>query len=114
MVEGFLGDLSNFSDVKNLAKSVSEKYPKIDVLINNGGVLKTAMTVTAEGFGIRFVVNTFAPFLLTQLLLPTIGKFGRVINLSSAAQSPVNLDAMEGKTKITDDLSAYAQSKLAL
>ena len=39
---------------------------------------------------------------------------GRVINVSSAAQSPVNLDALAGRVQISEDFTAYAQSKLAL
>jgi len=59
------------------------------------------------------VVNTFAPYLLTQMLSPLLDKEARVVNLSSAAQSPVNLLAMEGKQELSDG-DAYAQSKLAI
>ena len=62
----------------------------------------------------RFVVNTLAPYLLTQKLLPLIGASGRVINLSSAAQSPVNPEALAGRLKLVDEFDAYAQSKLAI
>ena len=68
---------------------------------------------TPDGYDIRFVVNTFAPYLLTQMLSPLLDKEARVVNLSSAAQSPVNLLAMEGKQELSDG-DAYAQSKLAI
>ena len=61
----------------------------------------------------RFVVNTIAPYLLTQRLLPLMETSARVINLSSAAQAPVDLAALAGGRKL-DDMAAYAQSKLAL
>ena len=46
--------------------------------------------------------------------MPLIGAFGRVINLSSAAQSPVDPEALAGRVRLSDDFTAYAQSKLAL
>jgi NAD(P)-dependent dehydrogenase (short-subunit alcohol dehydrogenase family) len=62
---------------------------------------------------VRFAVNTIAPYLLTQRLMPLLGACGRVINLSSAAQSPVDPEALTGPVKLSDS-EAYAQSKLAL
>ncbi len=59
------------------------------------------------------MVNTLAPYLLTQRLLPLLGPSGRVVNLSSAAQAPVDLQALTGQTPLAD-MPAYAQSKLAL
>jgi len=113
-VETYLADLSRLGDVEMLAKAVIEHHDKIDVLINNAGILKTAEPITQDGLDVRFVVNTLAPYLLTKKLLPVMDVTGRVINLSSAAQSPVNLEALAGKLKLTDDLDAYAQSKLAI
>lgn len=113
-VEGFVADLSRRADVASLAHAVSANRTELDVLINNAGVFKTAETTTPDGLDVRFAVNTLAPYLLTQKLLPLLGRNGRVINLSSAAQSPVNLDALTGRIKLADDYAAYAQSKLAL
>ena len=83
------------------------------MLINNAGVLKTPTPVLPNGQDIRFVVNTHAPYLLTQLLLPIMPADGRVVNLSSAAQAPVNLGAMRGEITL-GDMEAYSQSKLAI
>jgi len=105
-------DLSKLDEVKALSEVILEKYSDLDVLINNAGVFKTPTPRTNDGFDIRFVVNTFAPYLLTKRLLPILKK-GRVINLSSAAQSSVDFDALLGKVKISD-FEAYAQSKLAI
>ena len=114
VVESYLADLSNMADVLAMAQAVAQKHNQIDVLINNAGILKTPQTMTADGLDIRFVVNTLAPYLLTQKLLPLMGDAGRVVNLSSAAQAPVNLDALNGKVPLHDDMAAYAQSKLAI
>jgi NAD(P)-dependent dehydrogenase (short-subunit alcohol dehydrogenase family) len=101
------------AEVDALADAITLKHHKLDVLINNAGVFKTAEPLTSDGLDVRFVVNTLAPYRLTQRLLPLIGSSGRVINLSSAAQAPVELEALAGKTRLAD-MAAYAQSKLAI
>ena len=113
-VETYLADLSRLADVEVLAKAIIKTHKKLDVLINNAGVFKVVEPLTKEGLDVRFVVNTFAPYLFTQRLLPLLGNSGRVINLSSAAQSPVDVKALAGQVKLSDEMSAYAQSKLAL
>ena len=113
-VESYLADLSRMADVETLGEAIVANHEQLDVVINNAGVLRTADTFTDDGLDIRFAVNTFAPYLLAQRLLPLLRPGARVVNLSSAAQSPVNLEALAGRTKIPDQLNAYAQSKLAL
>jgi NAD(P)-dependent dehydrogenase (short-subunit alcohol dehydrogenase family) len=113
-VESYLADLSRMADVEALAKAVAEKHAKLDVLINNAGIFRVPDPITQDGLDVRFVVNTIAPYLLTQRLLPLLGSCGRVINLSSAAQSPVDSEALAGRVRLADDFAAYAQSKLAL
>jgi len=113
-VESYVADLSSMNEVKKLANDIIEQQPKLDVLINNAGILKTAKPITQAGLDVRFAVNTIAPYLLTKKLLPLLGSSGRVVNLSSAAQSPVDIKALFGEVKIADDMTAYAQSKLAI
>ena len=113
-INSYLADLSRMVDVDAFTKSVAEQHTQLDVLINNAGIFRTSDPVTEEGLDVRFAVNTIAPYLITQRLLPLIGASGRVINLSSAAQSPVNLDALSGRVRLSDELEAYAQSKLAI
>jgi len=112
-VESYVADLSRMADVEALAKAVAEKHAKLDVLINNAGVFSAPDPVTQDGLDVRFAVNTVAPYLLTQRLLPLLGASGRVINLSSAAQSTVDPDALAGRVRMSD-MDAYAQSKLAI
>ena len=85
-------DLSDLASVKKAADAVA-KETRLDVLINNAGVFHTPEVITRDGLDVRFAVNTIAPYLLTQRLIPLLGSNGRVINLSSAAQSPVNPEA---------------------
>lgn len=112
-VESYVADLSSMADVEALAKALADTHTKLDVLINNAGVYKTSDTITPDGLDIRFVVNTIAPYLLTQRLMPLLGKSARVVNLSSAAQSPVEPQALAGQVRLSDS-AAYAQSKLAI
>ena len=112
-VEGYIADLSDLSNVESLAKAVADQHSSIDVLINNAGVYNTSNPVTSDGLDVRFVVNAIAPYLLTQRLLPNMASSGRVVNLSSAAQSAVNPKALLGQFSLPAN-SAYAQSKLAL
>lgn len=112
-VETYVADLSRLADVEAMAQAVTAQHKHLDVLINNAGVLKTPQTRTPDGLDVRFVVNTLAPYLLTQRLLPLLGAGNRVINLSSAAQAAVDLEALAGRTRL-GDMPAYAQSKLAI
>lgn len=111
--ETCLADLSRLEEVRALADAVRAAHDRLDVLINNAGVLRTPEPQTPEGLDMRFVVNTLAPDVLTRRLLPVIPPEGRVVNLSSAAQAPVDVQAMRGRRRL-DDMAAYAQSKLAL
>lgn len=112
-IETYLADLSVIDEVKALATAVSNSHSQLDVLINNAGVYVVPEKVSVDGLDVRFVVNTIAPYLLTQQLLPVLGPTGRVVNLSSAAQAPVNPNDL-AKPSHMDDGAVYAQSKLAL
>lgn len=111
--ESYLADMSDMSAVETLAAEILSNHNHLDALINNAGVYKTSAPRSKDGIDLRFVVNTFAPYHLTQRLLPIMPADGRIVNLSSAAQAPIDLDAMVGK-KALDDFAAYAQSKLAI
>ena len=115
-VESYIADLTDMDAVRHMAKQVSDKHETLDVLMNNAGILKSPNSRTKYGIDIRFVVNSFAPYLLTTLLLPLLKKAhkGRVINLSSAAQAPVNPQDMQGGGGDLSTMAAYSQSKLAL
>ncbi|MDC7218148.1 MAG: SDR family NAD(P)-dependent oxidoreductase, partial [Spirochaetales bacterium] len=76
-------------------------------------VFRVSTTSTPDNLDLRFAVNTIAPYLLTKKLLPLLGNSGRVVNLSSAAQAPLNPQDLKGVSGQSDGM-AYAQSKLAL
>ncbi|MEM1027024.1 MAG: SDR family NAD(P)-dependent oxidoreductase [Planctomycetota bacterium] len=113
-VETFEADFSDMRQVAAFASAIAEGHGALDVLINNAGVFMAPPQLTPDGLDIRFAVNTIAPFLLTTRLSPRMGRGGRVINLSSAAQSKVNLEVLAGRQGPLPDNQAYAQSKLAI
>lgn len=113
VTEIYLADLSKPGDVTQLAKEISAKHDRLDVLINNAGILKSPTPRAEAGRDIRFEVNTIAPYVLTNALLPIMPSDGRVVNLSSAAQAQVDVDAMTNFRQM-GDMEAYAQSKLAI
>ncbi len=111
--ETFTADLSHMNQVHALATAVQQKHNHLDAIINNAGVLKVGQTQTSDGYDVRFMVNTFAPYALTRALLPVLTSGSRIVNLSSAAQAPVDLEVLHGRKQV-DDMAAYAQSKLAI
>lgn len=113
-VRTFLADLSDFSQVTTLISEIKKYHHSLDILINNAGIFKTSQPISADGLDMRFVVNTISPYILTKELFPLLAGNGRIVNLSSAAQAPLNIDALSGRVQITDDFQAYAQSKLAI
>jgi len=113
-VAGLVADLSRPQAALALANAVVEEHGGIDVLVNNAGVFLTSRTTTPDGLDVRFAVNTIAPYVLTRRLLAHLPEDGRMAQVASAAQRPVDLRALAGERRIAHDFEAYAQSKLAL
>jgi len=110
-----VADFSDLDSVKNMTQKLLQELSHVDIVINNAWIFKTQHEQTAQWYDIRFVVNYLAPYLLTHDILPLLknSESPRVINLSSAAQAPVSLDALLWKVQLWAS-EAYAQSKLAL
>lgn len=114
-VAGFVADFSDLNAVKQMAQEIKQDLSQLDVLINNAGVYNSSKSQNNDGLDMRFAVNYLAPFVLTNELIPLLktAEAPRMINLSSAAQSSVDYDALTGKKKRSPS-EVYAQSKLAL
>lgn len=112
-IETYQADLTDIAQVAAMAEALKQDVQSLDALINNAGVFVMPNPLTPNGFDARFIVNVVAPYMLTKALLPVLGSTSRVVNLSSAAQAPVNLEAFLNKQPFSDG-EAYAQSKLAL
>lgn len=110
-------DLASLQSIKSAAEIISGKYPKIDRLINNAGIYKREKQASADGFELTLAVNYFAPFVLTNKLLPLLKQSaeGRIINLSSQIykQGKVRLQNQFTMEKYSG-FQAYADSKLLL
>lgn len=112
----YVVDFSCLDDVRALARSLVEDYPKIDVLINNAGGIFSERTVTSDGFEQTLQVNHLAPFLLTRLLIDTLlASRATIINTSSIAnQTFARFDSTDLSLKKGYSPSrAYGNAKLA-
>lgn len=116
--ESHVADFAHLGQVRELAATLGRQHPRIDVLVNNAGLIAGAQrTVTADGHELTFQVNHLAPFLLTVLLRGPLGAArASVITTSSRAGTardarvnPAALDMADGY----DGLRAYKASKLA-
>jgi NAD(P)-dependent dehydrogenase (short-subunit alcohol dehydrogenase family) len=112
-IRTYRADLSSVSAVRRLADDVLESEAELDVLINNAGVFAMSDPIIEGGLDARFMVNTIAPYILATQLAKFLGTDGRIVNMSSAAQAPISLAALNGDQRLPDN-QAYAQSKLAI
>ncbi len=81
-------NLQNFESVRNAAKEIRDKYDKIDVLVNNAGVMALKDEATNDGYDVQMQTNVISHFLLTKELFPLIKRSenGRIVNHSSMAR----------------------------
>ena len=115
-VDAFTADMSSQAEVRRLAVSVLDAYPRLDVLVNNVGGFWAHRHLTADGLERTFALNHLAPFLLTNLLLDRLKASApaRVVTVSSGAQSMgrIDFDDLQGARNYSGQ-RAYNQSKLA-
>lgn len=109
-------DLADLESVRRCAEDLSARLSRLDLLINNAGVMALPYTRTAQGFEMQFGVNHLAHFALTGLLLPLLlaTPNSRVVTVSSSVhhQGKINFDDLNGERSY-NKWRAYAQSKLA-
>lgn len=110
-----LADLSSMEQVRNLAARL-DRLARVDVLVNNAGLVVASRRLTADGFEHTLAVNHLAPFLLTNLLRPKLEASApaRVITVASIAHRAalLNLDDLQLEHHYLAML-AYSNSKLA-
>jgi NAD(P)-dependent dehydrogenase (short-subunit alcohol dehydrogenase family) len=90
-VAGYWSDFAVFDSVRELAASLTEAYPTIDVLCNNAGGIVHQRQLTVDGYELTIQSNHLAPFLLTNLLRERLAG-GRVVNTSSDAHRSGRLE----------------------
>lgn len=111
-------DLADLGSVRQFAETFISRYEKLDLLINNAGVMIPPYTRTIDGFELQFGANHLGHFALTGLLLERLMKTpnARIINVSSSAHrmgsGTINFENLNSE-KGYNASGAYAQSKLA-
>jgi NAD(P)-dependent dehydrogenase (short-subunit alcohol dehydrogenase family) len=115
-VELVVGSLNTVADARKLGETIRDRYPSIDCLINNAGVWMTKKVLNADGLETTFMVNHLGPFILTNLLLPSLiaGKPARVVNVNAGLYVFGRLDLE--KTPYGEDFGrfrTYCNSKQA-
>src|SRR3990167_6157395 len=68
-IDLLIADLSSQTDIRLLAKTIHERYSKINILINNAGLVLSKRMLSADNIEMTLATNYLGPFLLTQLLL---------------------------------------------
>ena len=115
-----LADLSDLAEVRTLPGQIAEVTDRVDVLVNNAGVGPgdqdgPRRPLTADGNELCFAVNYLAAFDLTHRLLPVISTDGgRIVNVASLGQSPIQFDDLALEDHQDDWWLPYNQSKLAM
>ncbi len=117
MTELVIADLSSLQQTREAGQAIMAAHPRVDVLVNNAGLITRQRQVTAEGHEMILAVNHLAPFVLTTALEPALrgGAPARVVNVGSTAsdRASLKLGDLEG-ARSWNPLSAYGRSKLAL
>ncbi|MEH1940881.1 MAG: SDR family NAD(P)-dependent oxidoreductase [Nostoc sp.] len=110
-------DLANLASVKNFAENFKKNYLRLDLLINNAGVMIPPYSKTMDGFELQFGTNHLGHFALTgQLLELSIGTEGsRIVNVSSGAHTigKIDFDDLNWEKRSYAKWKAYGDSKLA-
>jgi NAD(P)-dependent dehydrogenase (short-subunit alcohol dehydrogenase family) len=117
-VNAVVFDLASLASVRDGAAKILERCPRIDVLVNNAGLMQSVRSETADGFETTFGVNHLGPFLLTALLLERIKESApaRIVNVASdahkSARGGLHFDDLQS-TRGYRGMQVYGRSKLA-
>lgn len=108
-------DLTSLESVRAAAANLCERYPRIDLLINNAGVMYPPKETTQDGFELQFATNHLGHFALVNRLRPAFAADVRVVSVSSAGHhlSDIRWDDLHFTRGDYDPRTAYGQSKTA-
>ncbi len=111
-----LADLAVQADVRRLAEEFQERHDRLDVLVNNAGLVQSQRTETPDGIETQLAINHLAPFLLTNLLLDLLKASApsRIVTVSSDAHrwAKLDLDDLQSRKRYRG-MQVYGTTKLA-
>ena len=111
-------DLADLSSVRRGADEILEQAPRLDVLVNNAGIVLSERRETVDGYEATFATNHLGPFLLTNLLLDRLRASApaRIVNVAStahnAARKGIPFDDLQSTGRYRG-MRVYGESKLA-
>jgi NAD(P)-dependent dehydrogenase (short-subunit alcohol dehydrogenase family) len=110
-------DLSSLDSVRRFAARFREQEPRLDVLVNNAGVLLNERRESVDGIEMTFATNVLGPFLLTNLLIPMLIESApaRIVNVSSGGMysQRIDVDDLQSERGDYDGPRVYARTKRA-
>ncbi|MGB6865315.1 MAG: SDR family NAD(P)-dependent oxidoreductase [Candidatus Aminicenantaceae bacterium] len=110
-------DLADLESIRNFAAEFKSNFSRLDLLINNGGVMMPPYSKTADGFELQFGTNHLGHFALTGLLLDLIEKThdSRIVNVSSGSHTygELDFDDLNWENRSYKKMKAYGDSKIA-
>lgn len=109
-------DLASMDSIRNFVATFKREQEKLDILINNAGVMRCPRSLTKDGFEMQIGVNHLGHFLLTNLLLDVLKKTrpSRIVVVSSLAHTRGEINTGDLNSELAyDEGKAYSQSKLA-
>jgi dehydrogenase/reductase SDR family protein 12 len=110
-------DLAHLDSVRRFAQRFTVEAPRLDVLVNNAGVLTQERELSADGIELTLATNVIGPFLLTQLLIPVLERSApsRIVNVSSGGMYTQKLraDDPQSEQEDFDGPTVYARTKRA-
>jgi len=109
-------DLASLDSIEHAAEELQTRHPRIDLLINNAGVMATPYGTTSDGFETQLGINHLGPFALTGRLLPALADVpgSRIVTVSSLAHNRGKIDFSDlAYTRDYKRTYAYGRSKLA-
>ncbi len=110
-------DLASLESIKKFAEEFNKKYSRLDLLINNAGVMIPPYSKTADGFELQMGTNHFGHFALTGQLMDLLSKTenSRIVNISSVAHKYGNIDFedLNWEKRSYKKMNSYDDSKIA-
>jgi retinol dehydrogenase 12 len=112
--ETALADLASLAAVRQLADTVLARHDRLDVLVNNAGLISRSYRVSEDGYELTIAVNHLAPFLLTNLLLDRLRASApsRIVTVSSQSHRGARITPGMLGREDWSPLKAYGRSKL--